>query len=75
MLDITNGRRTIEVTTPEPPRYLSHETAYDITPLMKTEFADYGASVRIRVDNAWPADNMLALDYSQAAAVRACLKQ
>ena len=75
MLDITNGRRTIEVTTPAPPRYLRHETAYDITPLMKTEFADYGASVRIRVDNAWPADNMLALDDSQAAAVRACLKQ
>ena len=75
MLDSMDERRIREAVTPLPPKYLKHETAYDISPLMKSEFVNYGASVRIRTGSAWPADNMLALDDSQAEAVRACLTQ
>ena len=75
MPDTVGERKIREEVTPLPPKYLKHDTAYDITPLMKSEFINYGASVRVRADSTWPADNMLALDDSQAEAVRACLTQ
>ena len=64
---------TKKLVVPSPPKYLSFETTYNITPLMTEGFANYGKSVRVRVDSAWPAANMLGVDDSQFEAVKACL--
>ena len=65
------GRK--QVVTPSAPKYLQQETAYDITPLMKREFVSYGKSVPILEDGAWPSNDMLCVNESQADAVRTCL--
>ena len=65
------GRK--QVVTPSAPKYLQQETAYDITPLMKREFVSYVKSVPILEDGAWPSNDMLCVNESQADAVRTCL--
>ena len=62
-----------KVVVPAAPQYLQYETTYNITPLMKKEFVNYGKKVRVRSDSAWPAADMLGLDDSQHGAVKACL--
>ena len=75
LLEGRGERSSKLVVTPISPKYLHLETTYDITPLMKKEFVNYGASVRVLVPAAWPGEGMLALDDSQAAAVKGCLTQ
>ena len=66
-------KQTKNTLVPSAPKYLQSETTYDIRPLMKKEFVNYGKKVRVRVDAAWPAADMLSLDDSQQGAVVACL--
>ena len=61
------------VVTPSTPKYLQQGTTYDITPLMKGKFVNDGKSVPILEDHAWPSNEMLCVNESQADAIRACL--
>ena len=75
LLEGRGERNSKQVVTPTSPKYLQIETTYDIRPLLKKEFLNYGKRVRVLVPAAWPGEDMLALDDSQAAAVKACLTQ
>ena len=56
----------------EPPRYLTHTTTYDLTPLMKTDCITQGKKVAVRY-KLWPPGEIMDLDKSQLEAVKSAL--
>jgi len=63
---------TADLLISDSPRYLTHTTTYDLTPLMKADCITQGKSVAVR-SKLWPAGEAMDLDKSQLEAVKSAL--